>query len=121
MIRERVPLSEKISLKSEQNTLNRLRTSLHLLSPQIDTPYPVSLFSMLPCMFFRPEEDRLLSKCIDDALILQGQAIYVGNEDEGCARAAADLEIQLAVDRQPDRLPAVGAFGADRHGQRLVS
>jgi hypothetical protein len=59
------------SLKPEQHTLDQLRPFLHLLQFQIDAPDPVYRLSVLPRMFFRPEEDRFLSKRVDDALFFE--------------------------------------------------
>ena len=101
-------------------------------------------------MFFRPEEDRLFSECIDDALFLEIQEVHVRHKDHrlaplfvdpavavppwggaaaGCrviqSRHVGMLDglhriIEIAVDRQFHRRFTVGAFSADHDGKLLV-
>ena len=75
---------------------------------------------MLFCMFFRPEEDRLFSECIDDALFPEVQEVHIRHEDHRLAPFFFDRVIEIAVDRQFHRRFAVGAFGADQDRKLLV-
>ena len=61
-------------------------------------------------MFFRPEENAFLSKCLDNVRILQTAKINVRNKDDGTAIPFPAAAIHSAVDLHLDGSLAVGAF-----------
>ncbi len=109
-----------LGLEPEKHALNDRRPFCQFINRQIGTPYPENFFSVFSCMFFRPEEDGLLSKRIDDAFVLEGQKIHVGNENQRI-ETTFDRVLEVAVDRELHRLLAVCAFGPERDHKLFVS
>ena len=76
---------------------------------------------MLFRVFFRPEEDRLFSERVDDALVIQVQEIHIRHEyDRLGSSLSLTVIVEIAVYRQLHRRFAVGAFGPDRDRELLV-
>jgi len=72
-------------------------------------------------MFFRPEEDGLFSKRIDDVFFLKRQEVHIRHKDQGFRAFFLDPVIEITVDRELHRLFAVRAFGADRDCKLFIS
>jgi hypothetical protein len=70
-------------------------------------------FSMSSSMFFRPEENALLSKSLDDMGFLQTAKIHLWNEDDGTAISLQTAVVHFAVDFQLHRFFTMGAFRFD--------
>ena len=66
--------------------------------------------SISPGVFFRPEENTILSKGIDDVGILQTAEIHVGDKNNGTAIRFLVAAIQVTVDLQLHGTLAMGAF-----------
>ena len=64
-------------------------------------------------MFFRPEEDTLVSERIDDAFGFKLKQIYVRYKDDRLAAFLLHAELQLAVDHDFHGLSAMNAFSID--------
>jgi hypothetical protein len=80
-------------------------------------PFP----SMVPGVFFRPEEDTFLSEHIDDVGVFQMGEINVGNEDNGTAIRFRATAVHITVDLQQHGAFAVRAFRFNLNSHVLLS
>lgn len=58
----------------------------------------MNLLPVFPCMFFRPEEDALPSKSVDDVFIFKFEKVDIGYEDDRDAPFFFHMIVEVAVD-----------------------
>ena len=110
-----------VRVDPEKSTLHDAGNVRDLLHGEITATDAMGGFSVSPGMFFRPEENALFSKGLDDAGLLQFLNIYIRNKDDRPnASFAMNSCFQLAVDFHFHGVRAMGTGRADRYGQFLL-
>jgi len=84
--------------KSEKRRLHDTIDVGNLFCGEIPAPDAVMHAAVLTGMFFRPEEDTLLSERLHDAHLLQSVDIHIRHENDRGVRMAAHGAVHIAVD-----------------------
>jgi hypothetical protein len=110
----------KTSFPPEKSALDGLVDVSDLLGGEIGAPKTMSGLAMRPGMLFRPEENALLSKSLDDVRMFQPVKIHLGNKDDGSRPAIQASAMHVVIDFQIHRFPAVRAGRFHPNSHRLL-